>query len=222
MTKYLIIVAGGKGLRMGNEIPKQFIEINGLPILMHTINNFLKYSSTLKIILGLPKNHVDYWNNLCEKHNFLINHEIAFGGITRFETVKNCLDKVSENGIVAIHDGVRPFASLKTISNCFSTASNKGNAIPVIEIKDSIRKVDEEKNYSIDRSLFKIVQTPQVFQCKLIKEAYSTQYNSLFTDDASVMENAGHLINLVGGNNENIKITTEEDLKIASIYADLI
>lgn len=218
MTKFVIIVAGGSGLRMGGSIPKQFIKIGNEPLLMHTLRVFYLYDSTISIILVLPKEQIDYWKKLCNDYHFIINHSIVTGGETRFQSVKNGLMQVMGNGVVAIHDGVRPFISIETISRCFDVALNKGNAIPFVDSKESIRILEEEKNYAIDRVKIKMIQTPQVFKVDLIKEAYNQEYQESFTDDASVFEKKGHSINLVEGNIENIKITTPIDLD----YSELI
>ena len=218
MKNYTIIVAGGKGLRMNTNLPKQFIPVKGKPILMHTIEAFFRYDNSMQIVVVLPESDVAFWKELCATHSFSIQHEIAVGGETRFDSVQNGLKKITENGIVAIHDGVRPFVSRETIHRCFQTASETGNAIPAIELVDSIRKVENERNVAVNRTEYKLIQTPQVFDVTKVKTAYetaSTENKSMFTDDASVFEFAGNTINLVEGNRENIKITTAFDLIIA-------
>lgn len=215
--KIAIIVAGGKGERMKTEVPKQFIEILGKPILMHTIEAFLKFDNTIQIILVLPQVQLDYWQELCKKHSFYTTHKIVVGGETRFQSVKNGLEAIKSTGLVAVHDGVRPLVSEDTIARCYSAAENKGNAIPVVDCVDSIRQITPNGNESVDRTAYKLVQTPQVFEVELLKSAYEQPYSSLFTDDASVAENLGLKINLVDGNRENIKITTAFDLRLAEI-----
>lgn len=216
MKKYAIIVAGGSGMRMGGDLPKQFISIGGSPILMHTIRKFYDFDKTMKIILVLPKDQIKYWESLCEQYNFDVEHQLTGGGSTRFYSVKNGLTLVKdENALVGIHDGVRPFVSQRTIDNCFRQASFTGNAIPVIEAYESVRISDEEGNRAIDRNTVKLVQTPQVFLFEQLKAAYTQSYQPFFTDDASVVEEAGYDISLAEGNRENIKITTPFDLKIA-------
>lgn len=215
MKKFVIIVAGGTGERMGNDIPKQFIEINGLPLLMHTFNAFYRYDKSIKFILVLNPLKFHYWDELCKKHAFTIEHTIVAGGPTRFSSVKNGVAALSDEGIVAIHDGVRPFVSTDTIARCFEAAEQYGNAIPVIPMIDTVRMVEGHVSVAIDRTTLRCIQTPQVFSCHLIKEAYKQNYMPEFTDDARVLENRGHKIHLVEGNVENIKITTPLDLFIA-------
>lgn len=215
MKKFAIIVAGGTGKRMGTEIPKQFLEINGKPILMHTIRAFHDFDFETKLILILPKEQQKFWNELCLKHSFSINHHIAEGGETRFQSVKNGLKLIKGEGIIFIHDGVRPLVNQKTIERCFETAQKSGNAIPVLPVNESLRKLNGFENISVDRSLFFSVQTPQTFQTDQIQAAYQQIYNPDFTDDASVAEKAGFKIFMVEGNRENIKITTPIDLIVA-------
>ena len=218
MHKYVIIVAGGKGERMGEDIPKQFLEIKGKPILMHTIEKFRKTFSDIKIILALPENQIDLWEELCSKYAFVnVPHHIVKGGKTRFHSVKNALALVKNESIVGIHDGVRPLVSETTIQACYIVAEQKGNAIPVVEVVDSLRFVSKQDgtNKAVTRSCYKIVQTPQCFKSDIILKAYEQQYEDSFTDDASVIEKLGETINLVEGNRDNIKITTKEDLVLA-------
>jgi len=212
MNKYLIVVAGGSGKRMGAELPKQFLELAGKPVLMHTILNFYAFDNSLKIILVLPENQIDYWQQLIIHHKFSITHQIVAGGTERYYSVKNGLKLVEPDSIVAIHDGVRPFVSHQTITNCFKTASENGNAVPVIPVSDSVRKIEIASSRIVDRSKLRLVQTPQVFNSSNIKQAYENKFSLEFTDDASVLEKEGFIINLVEGNQENIKITTPFDL----------
>jgi 2-C-methyl-D-erythritol 4-phosphate cytidylyltransferase len=224
MHKYAIIVAGGKGERMGATTPKQFLELAGKPILMHTLEKFQQTIPSIKIILALPENQFDFWEELCYKHKFIKTpHLIVKGGETRFHSVQNALKLVNEESIVAIHDGVRPLVSEETIHTCFSEAMKKGNAIPVTEVVDSMRHFSKQtnKNEAVSRSCYRIVQTPQCFSLNLIKKAYEQEFNKLFTDDATVVEKLGETINLVQGNRENIKITTAEDLMIAEAFIKL-
>ena len=218
MKKYAIIVAGGKGQRMNADLPKQFILLSGKPLLMYTIEAFYKYDKKIKIVLVLPSSQIDYWKNLCVKYYFTYPIEIVEGGHSRFHSVKNGLSSLKENGLVAIHDGVRPFVSIETITRCFSAANEFGNAIPVIDIVDSIRHIEGDRNEAVDRNQYKLVQTPQVFEIEKLKTAYAhalTVETSQFTDDASVFSFAGYKIHLVEGNRENIKITTPFDLLLA-------
>ncbi len=216
MKKQVVVVAGGKGLRMGTDIPKQFIEVAGKPILMRTLENFYFYDSNIGIILVLPEDQFDFWKQLCEKHNFNVPFMLQCGGNSRFESVKNGLQLVEENVLVAIHDGVRPFVSTGTLERCFCTAEKSGNAVPVVDMVDSVREIDsQECSKQVNREKLKLVQTPQVFLSNVLLSAYSQDFDPIFTDDASVVEAMGEKINLVEGNRENIKITTDFDLKIA-------
>ena len=217
MKRSVIIVAGGKGLRMGGDIPKQFVTINGLPILMHTINSFHSFDSSMDIIVVLPIDQQDYSKNLCREYKFTVSHTIVDGGETRFHSVKNGLDSIFEDGIVAVHDGVRPFVSPEVIETCFSVSIEKGAVIPVIDVVETIRHISGDDSQTVPRDEYKLVQTPQVFSVTLLKKAYSQKYNSNFTDDASVVEAMGHKVTLVKGNRENIKITTPFDLKLAEL-----
>jgi 2-C-methyl-D-erythritol 4-phosphate cytidylyltransferase len=213
--KIAIIVAGGKGERMNADIPKQFLEIKAKPVLMHTLETFQRYDSAMKLILVLPATQIDFWKNLCLKHNFTIPHQIVEGGNTRFYSVKNGLSQVDPHSLVAVHDGVRPLVSLETIQRCFDAAEAFDAAIPVVDMVDSVRKIVGTGSVAVDRSEFKLVQTPQIFDAELLKGAYNQEFSPLFTDDASVVESFGKHVQLVEGNRENIKLTTEFDLKIA-------
>jgi 2-C-methyl-D-erythritol 4-phosphate cytidylyltransferase len=220
VKKYSIIVAGGSGQRFKSSVPKQFVELAGKPILMHSIEVFCKYDTDIEIIVVLPKEQIEYWKRLCEKFSFNIEYQIVDGGITRFDSVKNGLSLVKPGGIVGIHDGVRPLVDLKTIEICYNVALKAGNAIPVVELIDSVREIREDgTNTHVDRSKFRLIQTPQVFKSELILKAYEQKYSPLFTDDASVLESMmPGTIQLVEGNRQNIKITTADDLK----YAEMI
>lgn len=218
MKKFALIVAGGSGSRMKNNVPKQFLELNGRPVLMHTFNVFMRYDPQIEFILVLPKNQLESWNLLCEKHKFDLKHKITFGGETRFDSVKNGLELIKSDGIVFIHDGVRPLVSIKTLENCFKTALEKGNSLPVIPVSESIRMVEESGNCSVDRTKYFLVQTPQTFKTQLIKKAFQQANSNAFTDDASVLESIGEIIHMVDGNRENIKITFPEDLIYAEIF----
>jgi 2-C-methyl-D-erythritol 4-phosphate cytidylyltransferase len=211
---YIIIVAGGKGLRMGTDIPKQFLPIGGKPVLMRTIERFRNYSPTLGIILVLPKTQQEYWRELCLKYNFTEEYLLADGGETRFHSVKKGLGLIPDNekGVVGVHDGVRPFVSIDVIRCCYTFAHEQGPVIPVIPVVETLRHVTEGTK---PRSDYRLVQTPQVFDIQLLKTAYKQDYSDAFTDDASVVEALGHPVGLVDGNRENIKITTPYDLKIA-------
>lgn len=213
MKKHAIIVAGGKGTRMGSELPKQFIELNKKPILMHTISAFFNFDPNINLIVVLPEDQINFWQELCQKHKFDIKHQVVSGGKERFHSVKKGLNLVVD-GIVGIHDGVRPLVSKETLERCYAVASEKGNAIPVIDIVETIRKIEGNTSTTVNRADYKIVQTPQCFDTELLKKAYDQEYQTSFTDDASVVENICISINLVEGNRENIKVTTPIDLKI--------
>ena len=214
-TNIAIIVAGGKGERMNADIPKQFLEIQGKPILMHTLEVFNRFDAGMKLILVLPEVQIIFWKKLCEKHNFRLAHQIVIGGKTRFDSVKNGLKTVKFPATIAVHDGVRPLVNIETITRCFEAAKKYDTAIPVVDLVDSIRQLTENDSKSVDRNAYKLVQTPQVFDAELLKRAYKQDFSALFTDDASVVEALGIKIQLVEGNRENIKITTEFDLKMA-------
>lgn len=215
---YIIIVAGGKGMRMGTDIPKQFIPVGGIPVLMRTIERFHEYDTVLNIILVLPKHQQDYWKALCKEYNFNIPHVIVNGGETRFNSSKNGLAAIPDDaeGVVGIHDGVRPFVSLSVIKECFETAREEYAAIPVLPVTDTIRYIDAHGGgRNVQRSDYRIVQTPQVFDISLLKRAFNQPYQDSFTDDASVVESLGCQVSMVEGNRENIKLTTPFDLKVA-------
>lgn len=216
MNIIALIMAGGSGNRMESHIPKQFLLLNGKPILMHTIERFHKYNPTIQKIVVLPDNQIELWNKLCNEHQFALTHHIATGGSTRFESVRNGLQTIENvEGIVAIHDGVRPFVSNQTLDRCIETAQKNGNAIPVIKPFESIRKLNQKGSEAVNRDEFVLVQTPQTFDIQTILKAYKQEFSTDFTDDASVLEKTGLPIHLVDGNRENIKITEPIDLILA-------
>ena len=216
---YVIIVAGGKGLRMGSDIPKQFLPIGGKPVLMRTLERFRQYSPTLQIILVLPKAQQDYWQELCKEYDFKVEYQLADGGETRFHSVQNGLAKIPDDaeGVVGVHDGVRPFPSIDVIRNCYETARTAKAVIPVIPIVETVRHLQATTSVTVPRNDFRLVQTPQCFDIQLLKAANQQPYCDNFTDDASVVESYGYQITLAEGNRENIKITTPYDLKIAEV-----
>lgn len=217
--EFVIIVAGGKGLRMGSDIPKQFLPIGGKPVLMRTIERFREYSPTLQIILVLPKAQQDYWQQLCKEYDFKVEYQLADGGETRFHSVQHGLALIPDDaeGVVGVHDGVRPFPSIEVIRNCYETARKAKAVIPVIPVVETVRHLKDETSETVPRSDYRLVQTPQTFDIQLLKSANRQPYNDNFTDDASVVEAYGFDITLVEGNRENIKITTPYDLKIAEV-----
>ena len=215
MKQYVIIVAGGNGSRMNSAVPKQFMLLKNRPVLMHTIERFIQFNPTIEIVLVLPNDQFDTWKELCIEYDFTAEHKLVLGGKERFWSVQNGLDAVDEGGIVFIHDGVRPLVSLETIQRCLDKTLEKGNAVPVLPVVESLRQVEDEKNQMADRTRFVTIQTPQVFKTEEIKAAYHMGFDPSFTDDTSVLERLGKKINLVEGNRENIKITHPVDLKFA-------
>lgn len=216
MDKYAIIVAGGKGLRMGSELPKQFIPIEGRPVLMRTLDTFHACDESIRIILVLPRDHQDYWRKLCAQYQFAVPHRIADGGATRFHSVQSGLALVEEGeALVAVHDGVRPFVSHEVIEHCYSEAEVHGAVVPVIPVVETVRQLVGEASITVDRNAYRLVQTPQTFRATLLRRAYEQPYCDAFTDDASVVEAMGETVSLVDGNRENIKLTTPFDLTVA-------
>ena len=217
---YAIIVAGGKGTRMGASIPKQFLPVNGLPVLMQTIKRFKECGDGLEIIIVLPKEQHEYWYELCKKHRFTSTYTVAEGGETRFHSVKNGLAMIPDDaeGIVGVHDGVRPFPSVEVIRNCYETARTAKAVVPVIPVVETLIHIDGQGNSeTVPRDSSRLVQTPQAFDIQLLKRAYKQPYQDSFTDDASVVDSIGQEITLIDGNRENIKITTPFDLRMARI-----
>ena len=241
MTHYAIIVAGGKGLRMGGELPKQFIPVEGRPVLMRTLDAFHACDSTIQLILVLPRDHQPYWHELCRVYAFSAPHRIADGGATRFHSVQNGLALVdAPDALVAVHDGVRPFVSHKVIMQCYREAETYGAVVPVIPIVETVRQIvapllspQGGKNstgmpaspplggdlggvsITVPRDAYRLVQTPQTFRASLLRRAYEQPYCDAFTDDASVVESLGCAVHLIEGNRENIKLTTPYDLIVA-------
>lgn len=215
MKVYALIVAGGNGTRMKSDVPKQFMLLNHKPVLMHTIERFIDFDPLITISLVLPVNEFDTWKGFCDEYDFDIQHQLVAGGATRFDSVFNGLSCIEENGVVFIHDGVRPLVSAGTLKRCLEKTIGNGNALPVLPLVESIRSIDGENNSLANRDNFVSVQTPQVFLIDEIKAAYNFAKGKYFTDDASVLENFGKKINLVEGNRENIKITYPSDLLFA-------
>ncbi|MDZ7608493.1 MAG: 2-C-methyl-D-erythritol 4-phosphate cytidylyltransferase [Cyclobacteriaceae bacterium] len=217
MKRYAIIVAGGSGSRMRSDTPKQFMLLGDKPILMHTIQAFADFSEELKIILVLPKDSMDTWSSLCKKYDFKKNIIMVDGGESRYHSVKNGLSSIDDlDGYVAIHDGVRPLVSTRIIGDSFSFAEIHGAAIASTILKESLRRMDVDRTYSVNRSEYRLIQTPQTFNVKLIKESYeNVEFHPDLTDDASVVERNGHMVHLFDGDFTNIKITTPEDLHFA-------
>lgn len=221
MKKYVIVVAGGKGLRMGGEIPKQFIPVKGKPVLMRTLETFYACDPNIELIVVLPVEQCSYWEHLCAEYGFTLSHRIAAGGETRFHSVKNGLALVEEDGVVGVHDGVRPFVSAEVIADCYAQAATLQAVVPVTDVVETVRHLlSEGGSETVSRNDYKLVQTPQVFTVELLKRAYAQDYKPFFTDDASVVEALGQPVHLVSGNRENIKLTTPFDLKVAESLID--
>ena len=214
MNLSVIITAGGIGKRFSSEVPKQFLSLMGTPVLMRTLNSFYNWNPMNEIILTLPKEWISYWEDLIKKHDFKIPHRVVDGGKERYHSIKNALDMCSGD-YVMIHDGVRPLVDKGTLNRCHIALKENIAVVPYIELKDSIREINRDNSISRDRKNYVSVQTPQCFDLKLIHKAYQGDYLDIFTDDASVAENSGMEIYLVKGNEENLKITTPIDFKIA-------
>lgn len=217
MKAYVIIVAGGKGLRMGGDVPKQFLPIGGVPVLMRTIDAFRRAFGDIGIVLVLPADALDYWQKLCEKHSFCSPSMIATGGPTRFHSVQNGLALLPDDAdaVVGVHDAARPFVSTETIRRCYAAAAEGKAVVPVVPVVETLRQIlPDGKSTTRPRSEYRLVQTPQTFPLALLKEAYRQPFSEAFTDDASVVEAMGTDIMMIDGNRENIKLTTPADLKL--------
>ena len=239
LKKYAIIVAGGKGLRMGGDLPKQFIPVEGRPVLMRTLDTFHACDPSIQLILVLPPDHQPYWQELCREYGFRVPHRIADGGATRFHSVQSGLALVGEaDALVAVHDGVRPFVSHEVIGRCYAEAEAHGAVVPVVAVVETVRQLVSEdseageprhpeaivncqssivnsRSVTVPRDAYRLVQTPQTFRAPLLRRAYEQPFCEAFTDDASVVEALGHAVHLVEGNRENIKLTTPFDLIVA-------
>lgn len=212
----ILIVAGGRGTRMGGPQPKQFLELAGRPVLMHTLEAFDRWDASARLIVVLPEDQIDTWKRLCEAHVFGRTHHVVAGGETRFHSVRNGLDDVASDGLIAVHDGVRPLVAPSVIAACFAAAADGGAAVPVVPVVESVREVDADGgSRPVDRTRLRVVQTPQVFRADVLRAAYCLPYDPRFTDDASVVEASGVAVRLVPGNRENIKLTTPMDLLLA-------
>lgn len=212
----ILIVAGGRGTRMGGPQPKQFLELAGRPVLMHTLEAFDRWDASARLIVVLPEDQIDTWKRLCEAHVFGRIHRVVAGGETRFHSVRNGLGAVASDGLIAVHDGVRPLVAPSVIAACFAAAADGGAAVPVVPVVESVREVDADGgSRPVDRARLRVVQTPQVFRADVLRAAYCLPYDPRFTDDASVVEASGVAVRLVPGNRENIKLTTPMDLLLA-------
>jgi 2-C-methyl-D-erythritol 4-phosphate cytidylyltransferase len=221
MKDYVIIVAGGSGSRMNSTLPKQFMELNGRPIICHTIERFYQYNPEMEIVVVLSGDYLQFWDDLRRTIRFHIPHQLVSGGSERFFSVKNGLAVIKDARVIGIHDAVRPMVSVRTIDRCYHTAADHKTAVPVITINDTLREVESGMSKTVDRNKFRIVQTPQCFEAVVLKAAFEQVYKPEFTDDATVVEFYGEKINLIEGNKENIKITTPEDLDLAHAILSL-
>jgi len=208
-------VAGGTGSRMNSVVPKQFLLLAGKPVLMHSILAFQEYDRSIQIIVALPGELFTEWETICGQHSFRVPHKLAKGGTTRFDSVKNALSFITADGIVAVHDGVRPLIGRSLISRAFDHAATYGNAVPVTPVTDSVRKADGSSSDPVDRNNLRLIQTPQTFNASIILKAYRQSFSESFTDDACVLESAGETINLIQGDPYNLKITYPEDMLLA-------
>lgn len=215
MDRVVIIAGGGSGTRMGGEVPKQFIDLAGRPVVMHSMDAFHRWDSRVEVILVLPEDFIGYWEELCAKYSFGMTHKVVKGGRTRFHSIRNALLPVGGDPLVGVHDAVRPLVSTETIKRCFDTAEKWGSAVPCLEIPDSVRSVEGDRSRPVNRSSLRTIQTPQVFRYSILVTAYARDYDPEITDDASVVERAGQVLRLVQGNRENFKITTRPDLLMA-------
>ncbi|MFX1708165.1 2-C-methyl-D-erythritol 4-phosphate cytidylyltransferase [Chitinophaga ginsengisegetis] len=215
--KVAIIVAGGSGTRMQSAVPKQFLELSGKPVLYHTIAAFAAAFPDMEIVLVLPEAHFTFANHILQAFDKLPDITIIKGGNTRFHSVQNGLQQVKHPAVVFVHDGVRPLVSTTLIRACYEAAIIHGSAIPVIDMKDSIREISGGNNAAVDRDRFRIIQTPQTFLSELILPAFELPYDPLFTDEATVVERLGHPVHLLPGEESNIKITKPLDLVIAEV-----
>lgn len=218
MKKYAIIVAGGTGSRMKGDIPKQFLLLGGKPILQYSLEAFYDYSPDVPLIIVVHSDFIEYWKQLCSKYNITIPFEVIEGGETRFDSVKNGLKKIKENGLVAIHDAARPLISVDFIAQLFHEAEKYGSAMPGIFLNDTIRIIEGDATHQIDRTILRSMQTPQVFRVSELQTAYEQSYQKMFTDDASVMQSAGFPLHLSEGMQENIKITHSQDITFAEFF----
>lgn len=215
MKRSIIIVAGGSGKRMGTEVPKQFLLLNGLPVLCRTLQAFALAAPDAELVLVLPADQQQTWNSLCAEHRFSVPHRITNGGMERWHSVRNGLALVEHDGLVAVHDGVRPLVTKALVEACFEAAARSGAAIPVVPVHASLREVGDAANHAVDRTRYRIVQTPQCFRVPLLRQAFEQPYDPAFTDEASMVERNGTSITLVNGDERNLKITTPTDLELA-------
>lgn len=218
MRKYAIVVAGGTGSRMKGDLPKQFMLLSGKPVICYSIEAFAAYDSTIEIILVIHPQYIPYWEQLSAKFHLTSQPLVVAGGETRFDSVKNGLMKIVEDGFVAVHDAARPVIQADFIRNIFATASEFGSAMPGVPLNDTIRIVEGDSTRQLDRTFLQAMQTPQVFKVSELKQAYTQSFSEMFTDDASVMQSAGFPLHLTEGRPENIKITHSQDIELAEVF----
>jgi len=215
---FVLVVAGGSGVRMGGPVPKQFLPLCGRPVLMHTLEAFFRWKPDLNLVLVLPKEEIETWGRLCHAHDFYLPHRVVPGGTTRHQSVRNGLSALPAHGLVAIHDGVRPLVSREVMETCFREAAIHGSAVPVTEMIDSVRIITPLGSSVLDRAQLRCVQTPQTFNLSQLHQAFERAETDTFTDDAAVFEAAGFPIHLCSGDPRNIKITTTADLMVAEAW----
>ena len=220
MDRSAILVAGGIGKRMASPVPKQFLLLRGKPVLCHTIESFNRFDPAMQLIVVLPKEQIDIWRTLCIGHHFSIEHTVVAGGAERFHSVREGLKEVEHDGLVAVHDGVRPLVNTELIARCFTAAEQHGAAIPVVPIGSSVREVDGDTSCALDRTALRIVQTPQCFSVPLLRKAFEQPYDPAFTDEATLVERSGMTVHLVEGEERNIKVTTPMDLRLADVLLE--
>lgn len=217
MPRSAILVAGGSGKRLGGPVPKQFQTVKGRPLLMWTIEAFHRFDPGMDLIVVLPKEHFDIWKALCMGHRFFITHEVVAGGEQRWHSVKAGLEKVEGDGLVAVHDGVRPLVSSDLIARCFDAADKSAAAIPVVPVVPSIRETTAEGSRALDRSKLLAVQTPQCFHTDLLRKAFEQPYDPAFTDEATLVERLGVKVALVEGEENNMKVTNAMDMRVVEV-----
>jgi 2-C-methyl-D-erythritol 4-phosphate cytidylyltransferase len=215
-----IIVAGGIGKRMSSPVPKQFLLLHGKPVLCHSIGAFHRFDPAMQLIVVLPKEQTDIWRTLCIGHHFSIEHTVVTGGAERFHSVREGLREVAHDGLVAVHDGVRPLVSVELIARCFTAASAHGAAVPVVLVGSSMREVSGDSSRALDRSTLRIVQTPQCFAVPPLRKAFELPYDPAFTDEATLVERSGRPVHFVEGEERNIKVTTPMDLRLAEVLLE--
>ncbi|MCB0757839.1 MAG: 2-C-methyl-D-erythritol 4-phosphate cytidylyltransferase, partial [Flavobacteriales bacterium] len=220
MKRSTIIVAGGSGKRMGASVPKQFLLLKGKPVLCRTIEAFYQADPDMQLIVVLPEDQLDSWRMLCIGHGFTLEHSVVCGGEERFHSVREGLKEVKHEGLVAVHDGVRPLVSVELIARCLAAAEAHGAAIPVVPVSSSVREVIGGGSRAVDRARLRLVQTPQCFRVPLLRKAFERPYDPAFTDEATLVERTGTTVHLVEGEERNIKLTTPLDLRVAEVFLD--